>query len=351
MPIKTLKIRVKDKHRNALLKQGNAVNYVWNYCNELSYRILRDRNKWLSSYDFQPYTKGSGKELGLHSQTIQQIQDEYVLRRKQFRKARLNWRKSFDTRRSLGWIPFKGQAIKYCNGGVKFNGKVYNLWDTYNLKNYKFKAGCFCEDARGRWYFCVAVEYEAEKSKDTRSIGIDLGCKETATDSNADGIKGREYRKLENKLKVAQRAKNSRQVKTIHAKIKNRRHDAIHKYSRMLVNNNAAIFVGNISSSKLVKTKMAKSVLDASWATLKMILEYKCGHAGIIFEEINEAYTTQTCSNCLVIPNSSPKGRTDLGIREWTCSECGTLHHRDVNAAMNILRLGLGSLVEESSNL
>jgi hypothetical protein len=55
----------------------------------------------------------------------------------------------------------------------------------------------------------------------------------------------------------------------IHFKIKNRRQDSLHKYSRKLVDNNAAIFVGNVSSLGLVKTKMAKSVLDAGWGSLK----------------------------------------------------------------------------------
>ena len=58
-----------------------------------------------------------------------------------------------------------------------------------------------------------------------------------------------------------------------------------------------------------------------------------------MFEEVNEAYTTQTCS-CCGSRCSSPKGRAGLGIREWTCLQCGTLHDRDVNAAKNILALG-----------
>jgi transposase len=68
-------------------------------------------------------------------------------------------------------------------------------------------------------------------------------------------------------------------------------------------------------------------------------LEYKCDYAGVVFEVINEAYTTQTCSNCGVISKNSPKGLEGLGIREWTC-ECGSTHNRDINAAKNILVAG-----------
>lgn len=77
------------------------------------------------------------------------------------------------------------------------------------------------------------------------------------------------------------------------------------------------------------KTQLAKSVLDAGWYSLKTMLEYKCAHAGVVFEAINEAYSTQTCSCCGALVPSSPKGRAGLRIREWVCSECGVEHHRD----------------------
>ena len=60
-----------------------------------------------------------------------------------------------------------------------------------------------------------------------------------------------------------------------------------------------------------------------------------------IFIEANERYTTQTCSCCGCISDSSPKGRAGLRIRQWNCPECGASHDRDVNAARNILRVGL----------
>ena len=98
--------------------------------------------------------------------------------------------------------------------------------------------------------------------------------------------------------------------------------------------------VRDVSSAKLVKTKMAKSTLDAGWSMLRAMLEYKSHQAGIVFEVVNESYSTQTCSCCGTIPASSPKGRAGLRIREWVCSTCATVHDRDVNAAKNILAAG-----------
>ncbi|WP_328592367.1 transposase [Klebsiella spallanzanii] len=105
----------------------------------------------------------------------------------------------------------------------------------------------------------------------------------------------------------------------MHAKIKNRRKDVLHKYSTALVNSHAAIYVGDVSSSKLAKTKMAKSELDAGWAMLKTQLEYKVIARSVVFEVVNERYSTQACSCCGSISDNSPKGRADLRIREWTC--------------------------------
>lgn len=343
MHTKTLKVRVKDKHVKLLRKQAMAVNFVWNYINELSHRSIKERGVFLSAYDIQRYTNGSGKELGLHSQTIQSITTEHATRRKQFKKAKLVWRKSGGAKRSLGWVPVNTGAAKWKNGQVYFNGNYFGVWDSYGLSGYQFRTASFNEDARGRWYFNVVVSVENQPSAGKASVGIDLGCKTAATASDGTQLIGRQYRTLEANLGLAQRAKNKTRVRAIHAKIANRRKDDAHKFSRALVNTHAAIFVGNVSSKAMTQTKFAKSTLDAGWGMLKTMLEYKCAHAGVVFEVVNEVYTTQTCS-CCGSRHSSPKGRAGLGIREWTC-ECGVTHDRDVNAAKNILALGHQRLV------
>lgn len=336
---KTLKVRVKDKHAKELERQAQAVNFIWNYLNELSHRSIKEKGRFLSAFDMQKFTDGAGKELGLHSHTVQMVGKEYCTRRKQFKKAKLAWRKSHGVRRSLGWIPVNTGAAKWKNGCVYFNGVHYKIWDSHGLSQYKFRTANFSEDSRGRWYFNVVVEVPAEQSLGAGSVGIDLGCKDAATVSDGSKVTGRRYRELEANLGIAQMAGKKQRVKAIHAKIANRRKDDLHKLSRKLVKENAAIFVGNVSSSKLVKTKMAKSVLDAGWSMFKTMLEYKCAGAGVVFEEVNEAYTTVTCSCCK--KRTGPSGLEGLRIREWRCVECGAFHAcRDRNSALNILALG-----------
>jgi len=67
-------------------------------------------------------------------------------------------------------------------------------------------------------------------------------------------------------------------------------------------------------------------------------------HAGVWFAEVDEAFSTQTCSRCN--SRAGPKGRKDLGIRGWRCTVCEAIHDRNVNAAHNILAAGHRRLAE-----
>jgi len=342
--MKTLKLRIRDKHCKMLDQLASEVNFVWNYVNDLGFKHLKRKGEFLSAYDVAKYTKGASKECNLHSQTIQAVTEELVTRRKQFKKAKLKWRVSNkkSARRSLGWIPFKKVAIKSADGSVQYGKHQFKLWDSYGLSQYRIKTGSFVEDSRGRWYVCLVVDSPKQaKPTVTKAIGIDLGLKDIATCSDGTVISNPKfYRKYEQKLGIAQRARNKKRVRALHAKIANCRKDHLHKASTQLVRENALIVVGDLSAKKLVKTKMAKSVLDTRFSKLKTMLKYKCENAGVMFEEVNEAYTTQICSCCKQISSSSPQGRVDLGIREWTCQSCGTVWQRDLNSALNILALG-----------
>ena len=366
--IKTLHLRVKDKHAKLLREQAREVNMVWNFCNETAFKILEREQRFCSSYDLDKLTSGASKELSIHSQTIQAIAAELATRRKQFKKSKLKWRSSFGSRRSLGWIPFKKSAIKYFNGQIHYQGIPISLWEQEKLSQYELGPGSFSEDSKGRWFFNTTVKIQPKPKVQSlnnlnntnlnnttcssfKAVGVDLGLHESANTSDGQKLLGRNYRNLEEKLIIAQRAHKKNRVRSIHQKIKNKRKDEIHKFTTKLVQQNHAIFVGDIASAKLIKIKtksgnsrFAKSTLDAGWGIFKTALEYKCLWAGAVFAVVNERYSTQTCSCCF--ERSGPAGFKDLWIREWTCSACTTVHDRDQNAAKNILRTGLCTLAK-----
>ena len=88
-------------------------NFVWNYANALSFRSIKEHGKFLSYYDIEKYTGGASKELGLHSQTVQNVVKEYTIRREKHKKSRLSWRKTRGVKRSLGWIPINTSSSKW----------------------------------------------------------------------------------------------------------------------------------------------------------------------------------------------------------------------------------------------
>jgi putative transposase len=95
---------------------------------------------------------------------------------------------------------------------------------------------------------------------------------------------------------------------------------------------------------------MAKSVHDAGWSMLRNTLSYNSIAAGGVMRVVAERYSSQTCSGCGCIPASSPKGLSAVGVRQWRCDECGTLHDRDINGVRNIEIAGGGTSPPGSGN-
>jgi putative transposase len=341
----TLKFRVKDatvgKHLN---RHAWACNQVWNYCNQIQ-REAQARwkagvaTRWPSAFDLIKLCTGSAADLGLHSDTVQTICREYAVKR-DANRGHLRWRASGGPKRALGWVPFIPRAVKIDGAHCTYLKRKFYFWKSREIEG-AFKAGSFVQDARGRWYVCFQCEVAEAAPKSGPEIGIDLGLKTLAVLSNGREIKNpTHFRRYEAALAVAQRAGNKRRAKAIHAKITNARRHFLHEQSTMLVEEFGHIVVGNVSSSKLAKTRMAKSVLDAGWSSFRHMLSYKAQKGGAMYTEANERMTSRTCSCCGTAPDSSPKGMSALGVRHWVCSDCGASHHRDVNAAKNILRVG-----------
>ncbi len=147
-------------------------------------------------------------------------------------------------------------------------------------------------------------------------------------------------RMIENKAEFRGLEKK-KQSKKIHAKIKNKRKDFLHKETTKIAKKYHSVFVGDVSG-KFVQSGNGKSSTDASIGVIRDFLKYKAIRRSGHYYEVNENSSTITCSHCH--KKTGPSGLSGLGVREWICSECHVHHDRDINAALNILRVGRDSL-------
>jgi len=339
----TFRYRIKDASElNRLDTLARSVNFVWNYCNDTSFNAIKKYGKFLSGIDLKNLTSGSAKELGIHSVTVQAVCEEYFIKRTRFKKRKLKWRAASGSKRSLGWIPFKANSIKIEGDKVTYFGHSYRFWLSRPLEG-RILTGSFSQDAQGHWYINIVCEVsKLEHEHKIEDVGIDLGLKTSAVLSDGATISNNaEFRKLEAKLGKAQRAHKKRQVKKIHAKIKNRRKDFLHKETTKIAKVYSTIYVGDVGG-KFLQSVNGKSSTDASIGEIRNFLKYKAIRHSGCFVEVNENSSTVTCSTCL--KKTGPSGLSGLGIREWVCSECHVQHDRDINAATNILRFGRESL-------
>ena len=341
----TFKYRVKDSGTGKqLARHAWACNQVWNYCcqiqREAEQRWKAGRvAKWPTGFDLIKLCTGAAKDLGLHSDTVSAVCRQFAVSR-DAAKGHPRFRASGGPKRALGWVPFIPRAVQIAGARLTYLKRAFHFWRSRDLGG-PVKAGCFTQDARGRWYVAFQCEVEANLPTGNGEIGIDLGLKTLAACTDGTSVPAlQHYRQYEAQLATAQRANNSARVKAIHAKIANARRHHLHEQSTRIVRENELIVVGNVKAAQLAKTRMAKSVLDASWTTFRSQLRYKASRHGARYVEADERWTSQTCSCCGSNPVSSPKGMGALGVRHWTCSDCGASHDRDVNAAWNILRVG-----------
>lgn len=346
MSMLTFRYRVKDSTSGThLQRMAWAVNTVWNFAQEVSLLIWQRERRFSTAFDLINLCAGASTELGISSETIAEVCREYVTRRKQFKKRRLKWR---SRKRSLGWIPLKMRFLKVQGDTIRYQQRRFRFWASRPIHGTP-KTGSFSQDARGRWYLNLQCEVEDPGIPvGIAEIGIDLGLTNQVTCSDQDEPNRRENltRQYAEPLAKAQRAHKAKRVKAIHAKIANARQDWTHKLSTAIVARAALIVVGNVSSIKLVKTRFAKSVYDASWSDFKAQLVYKAMRLGVRYVEVNEAWSSVTCADCGA--RSGPRGLRALGVRVWTCSHCGAVHDRDRNASRNILRAGRCTLSRES---
>ena len=229
---------------------------------------------------------------------------------------------------------------------------------------FKIKTATITNHSDG-WYINLSLEDVSVPSlkidvapTGDNTIGIDLGLKELLVTSNGEAVPiPQHYRKAEKQLKRSQRnlsRKNkgsNRRKKAVarvakhHKKVVDKRKDFHYKTAGWLLGQGQVIAVEDLNIKGLAKSKLAKSVNDAGWATFLSILSVKAESAGQLVIAVNPYNTTQNCSGCGV---KVPKTLAD---RLHDCEHCGLKLDRDHNAAINIKNLAVGHSVSKAHRL
>jgi putative transposase len=211
-------------------------------------------------------------------------------------------------------------------------------------------------DACGRYFVSFMVEETIEQAApSTKSVGIDVGLKDVIVTSDSDKSGNpRNLRRYQRRLKRAQRRlsrkrkgsnrwhRQRKRVARIHARTKDARKDFLNKQTTALVRDHGAIAIEDLNVKGLARTRLAKSMSDAALGELRRQLEYKCQwHGRVLLVADRFAPTSKTCSRCGTVQAEMP-----LQIRDWTCPDCGAVHDRDVNAAVNVLMFATGGRPE-----
>jgi putative transposase len=216
------------------------------------------------------------------------------------------------------------------------------------------KTATISRSSTGKWYVCFSCECAepAPLPATGQQVGIDVGLKTFATLSDGYEIASpRFFRAEEHALAKAQRrlskqekgtperAERRKVVARVHERISWRRGDFVHQQSRRIVDTFDVIAVEDLAVNRMVHNHcLAKSIQDAAWSQFADFLAYKAAWADRKYVAVNPAYTSQDCSGC------GHRQPLSLSDRTYTCPCCGVVLDRDLNASLNILRVGQHSL-------
>ena len=342
------------KQQQILFNTFNICKKIYNNLLEMSIKTYEETNKTLRKYDFDKILVGKYPEV--FSQVKQNVSDRvHKVFQNFFRRVKDK------SCKKKGFPRFKSRihSITYPQFGFKFLSqrrlKVSKIGSIpivlHRIPKGKVKTLTIKRNRVGQWFAIFACEVDVKPVKNTskKEIGIDVGLTSFATTSDGIFVSNPRYLvKAEKRLKFLQRrvsrkkkgSKNREKSKHLlarqHLKVSNQRLDFLHKLSHELTKNNKTIVVEKLNIKGMLHDHhLAKYIGDASWNAFINMLEYKAVTSGSALIKVNPKNTSKTCSNCGAIVDMP------LNQREYRCGVCGFVCHRDLNASINILKIGL----------
>ncbi|MEB3182195.1 MAG: transposase [Nostocaceae cyanobacterium] len=261
------------------------------------------------------------------------------------------WKLS-DTRKSITFTDKKGIGTLKLKGTYDLN--YYSIKQIKRVRLVRRADGYYAQ-------FAIDVDLKIETEPSGQVVGIDLGLKYFIADNKGNVEPSPQfYRQSEKQLNRANR-KKSKKFSTDKKKAKqpqsNNYHKARERYARKhlrvsrqrkeyckrlaysVIQSNDLVAYEDLNVKGLVKNRhLAKSISDASWYTFRSWLEYFGHKYGKVTVAVPPDNTSQNCSNCGHIVKKS------LSTRTHVCPHCGYTEDRDINAAINILRIGISTV-------
>ena len=295
----------------------------------------------------------------VHSQVLQNVAVRIDLAFKAF------FRRAKGSGESQGYPRFKGKgrysSFTFPQSGFEItgNGPKLSKIGTVKIKFHRkldgeIKTCTIQRSSTGKWYACFSCEVKPKSLRKVKKIvGIDVGLESFATLSTGEKIENPRFfktdearlAKLQRRLSKGEkesqdRKKQRKKVTHLHEKITNKRKDFAHKLSRYLVDKYQIIAFEKLNIKEMRENGfkgIRKSIGDVAWNQFMQFTVYKAGYAGRTVIFVDPRNTSKLCSRCGRIVEKK------LSDRIHSCS-CGLTLDRDVNASLNILRLGMQSL-------
>ena len=341
------------KQKARIINSFKTCKAIYNELLALSIDVYKFGKITLSGFDCNKYL--TGKFESIHSQTKQNVSDRVhkafsnFFRRVKDKSCKEKGFPRFKSR--VNSITFPQSGFKILSDKRLKLSKIGNIPIVlHRVPKGKIKTLTIKQNRAGQWFAVFACELPDSKSihLSKEAVGVDVGLENFATLSNGEVIANpRHLLKAEKRLKLLQR-RLSRKVKGSanrrkarfklarqHLKVANRRSDFLHKLSRSFALRYSTIAVEDLNVKGMTHNHcLAKQITDASWSSFIKCLEYKAVTSGSELVKVNPRNTSKTCSRCGVIVDMP------LAKRIFLCHSCDFARHRDLNASLNILKVG-----------
>jgi putative transposase len=240
-----------------------------------------------------------------------------------------------------------------------------------NIKNIKFKcsenyvkyldknketikSATLSKTKSGKYFLSILVDGDLLKKNNipkNEFIGLDLGIKTFIVDSNGNTFENikikrnnqKKLNKLHKELSRKEKGSNNRnksklKLAKLYEKLNNKKENYLHSITNQLINENQVIIIENLNVRGMMKNhNLAKSIQELSLYRFKEMLRYKSEWYDNDIVEIDRYHpSSKLCSVC-----GHKNNDLKLSDRDWKCSNCGSTHDRDKNAAINILNEGM----------